>query len=140
MRKLLPITLGLFLVVSNATVPATAATSSANCNQTLKSVRKSLSGVVSFQTNALGNQGQPRGRTKILNIILKDGADLTGATQKLIATRVIKNCTQVAAVSFGVDQTDGANIYGLKKNQIIKFTCVDGGVAKKIVWGEHYCI
>jgi hypothetical protein len=140
MNKLLPIALGLFLVISDATVPATAVTSSASCNQTLKSVRKSLSGVVSFQTNALGNQGQPRGRTKVLNIIFKNGTDLTIAAQKAIATRVIRNCNQIAAVSFGVDQTDGVNIYGLKKNQIIEFTCVDTGIAKKLVWGEHYCI
>jgi hypothetical protein len=144
MNKLLPIALGLFLVISNATVPATtvpatAATSSTKCNQTLKSVKKSLSGVVDFQTSALGNQGQPRGRTKMLNISFKNGMSLTEAVQKAIATRVIRNCTQVASVSFGIYQSDGINIYGLKNNKIIQFTCQEAGVEKKLAWGEYYC-
>jgi hypothetical protein len=140
MNKLLPIALGLLLLVSNASVPATAVTSSTKCNQILKSVRKSLSGVVSFKTNVLGNRGQPRGRTKALNISFKNGADLPEATQKAIATRVIRSCSQIASVSFSLYQSDGGNVFGIKNNQIILFTCVEAGVERKLPWGVNYCL
>ncbi len=140
MNQLLSIALGLSLLMSSANAPVTAATSSANCNQTLKSVRKSLSGVVGFKTNVLGNQGQPRGRTKALDISFRTGSNLPDATQKAIATRVIRSCSQIAAISFGLYQSDAVNIYGLKNNQIIEFACIEPGAAKKPVWGERYCL
>jgi hypothetical protein len=141
MNKLLPIALGISLVVSNASVPSHAVTASAKCNQTLNSVRKSLPGVVSFRVVAVGNQGQPRGRTKGLDITFKDGVNLTNAAQKLIATRVIRSCSQIAYLGFGHYQSDAVTIYGLmKNNQIMEFTCVEAGVEKKLVWGESYCL
>jgi hypothetical protein len=139
MNKLLPIALGLFLVVSNTTVPATAVTSSAKCDQTLKSVKKSLSGMVGFRVAALGNQGQPQGRTKVLYITFKNRSEPSEENRKAIATRVIRNCSQVASVVFNTARKDGSDVYGIKDNQIIQFTCYEERGEKKPVWGEHYC-
>jgi hypothetical protein len=140
MNKLLPIALGLLLVISNGAVPATAATSPSNCNKTLKLVKKSLSEVVTFKTRSLGDQGQPRGRSKALDITFKnDAAFPIKSAQKSIATRVIKSCSQIASVSFGIDQTDAGTVYGLKNGKIIKFTCIEAGGAIKPAWGETYC-
>jgi hypothetical protein len=140
MNTLLPIALGLLLLVSNGSVPVTAATSPSNCNKTLKLVKKSLSEVVTFKTRSLGDQGQPRSRSKALDITFKnDAAFPIESTQKSIATRVIKSCVQIASVSFGIDQTDAGTVYGLKNGQIIKFTCIEAGSTKKPNWGETYC-
>jgi hypothetical protein len=139
MNKLLPITLGLFLVFGNTIVPATAITSSAKCDQTLKSVKKSLSGVVRFRVAALGNQGQPRGRTKVLYITFKDRPTISEENRKVIATRVIRSCSQMASVVFNRAQKDGNDTYGIKDNQIIEFTCHEDREGKKPVWGERYC-
>ncbi len=142
MNKLLSIVCGLLLVISNSSVPATAATSSSSCNNTLKLVKNSLSGVVTFKTRALGNEGQPRGRSKALDITFKNDSDRvfpTESTRRSITTRVIKNCTQIALVSFGVYQTDGGSAYGLKNGRIIQFACREPGEGRKLVWGEVYC-
>jgi hypothetical protein len=142
MNKLLPISLGLLLAISNGAVPATAATPSSSCNNTLKLVKKPLSGVVTFQTRALGNQGQPRGRSKTLNITFKNDNDQVFPTESArmsITTRVIKKCPQIASVSFGIDQTDDGSTYGLKNGRIIRFACQEVGGDSKLDWGEVYC-
>jgi hypothetical protein len=142
MNKLIPIALGLSLVIGNFEMPIMAYPLQQNCNQTLTSVRRSLSKVVMFKQRILGNQGQPRGRSKALDITLAvSKSSPSEATQKSLATRVIKNCSKIASVSFSADQTDGGNIYGIKNNKIIKFTCVEyRGVETKLNWGEYYCM
>jgi hypothetical protein len=142
MNKLLPITLTLLISLGHVVAPASAAPARPQCNSTLKAVRNSLTGVLSFELRNIGNQGQPRGRSQTLDIIFKDiqGQRFpTDASQKVIATRVIKSCTKIAAVIFALEQSDGGNIYGIKNNQIIEFTCVEAGGERKLPWGEMYC-
>jgi hypothetical protein len=141
MNKLIPIALGLSLVIGNSQLPVMASPLQQNCNKTLTSVRRSLVKVVMFKQRALGNQGQPRGRSKALDITLDVSKfSPSEATQKSLATKVIKNCSKIASVSFSANQTDGGNIYGLKNNKIIKFSCVEyRGVEMKLNWGEYYC-
>jgi hypothetical protein len=142
MNKLLPITLTLLIFLASVVAPSSAAPARPKCNSTLKAVRNSLTGVLSFELRNIGNQGQPRGRSQTLDIIFKDVQGQrfpTDASQKAIATRVIRSCAKIASVVFALEQSDGGNIYGIKNNQIIEFTCVDAGGEKKLPWGETYC-
>jgi hypothetical protein len=141
MNKFFPIPLMLFLSIGNVAPPSIAAPARSNCNGTLKSIRSSLAGVVTFKQRNIGNMGQPPGRLQSLDIIFKDEEKFPNDSNKMaIATRVIRNCPRIASVIFGIDQTDAGSIYGIKKGQIIKFaSCVDAGGTKKPTWGETYC-
>lgn len=147
MNKILPVSLGLLLVLSNWSIlPADAGRFSyrdaslprRTCSSTLKSVRSSLRGVRSFTLNSLGKQGQPAGRTKSLDIVsLDDSFEI--AKQLSIATRTIKNCPHIGLVSFGVYKTDGASLYGLVNGQVIEFPCEEDQ-SQPPRWGKNRCI
>ncbi len=141
MNKLFPVTLVLLMSIGNIATPAIAKPDRPNCNSTLQSVKKSLTGVRSFQQDKLDNRGQPRGRTLSFDITLKIDAEFPSDTSQMaIATRVIRNCSKIALVTFAYYQSDGVNTYGIKNGQIIEFTCIDAGSDKKTKWGETYCM
>jgi hypothetical protein len=141
MNNFLPVSLGLFLVLSNWIIlPADAGQSRPSCNSTLKSVRSSLKNIRDVQMNPLGKRGQPAGRTKSLDLIFnKPSAALETAKELSIATRVIKNCSNVGSVSFIEYQSDYGSVYGLVNGKVIEFTCKEK-VLEPARWGEEICL
>lgn len=154
MNKLLPVILALLMSIreypsygiGNTNTPSLALawatariTSHPKCNSTLQSVKKSLTGVMSFEQNSLGDRGQPRGRSQTLDITFKDEASFPNdKIQMAIATRIIQSCSKIASVTFAFYQADGYT-YGIKNGQIIEFTCADASRFKKPAWGEIRC-
>jgi hypothetical protein len=138
MHNFLPVSLGLLLVLSNWSIlPADAGRSRPICSSTLKSVRSSLRGVRSFKLNPLNKQGQPAGRMKSLDIVsLDDSFEIS--KQLSIATRIIKNCSQVGLVTYSVYRTDGGSLFGLVNGQVIEFPCQEDQ-RQPARWGENLC-
>jgi hypothetical protein len=140
MNKIFPVTLLVLMSIGNIATPAIAKPDRSSCDSTLRSIKKSLTGVVIFKQRNMSNEGQPRGRSQALDITFKDDGNVPNNKNRMaIATRIINSCSKIASVSFGIDQTDDGSIYGIKKGQIIKFACIDPGIDKKLNWGETYC-
>lgn len=140
MNKLLPVSIGILLVLSNWSIlPADAGRSRPSCNSALKFVR-TLKGIRDNQLNPLGKQGQPAGRTKSFDLVFNNfDLVLKTETHLSIATRVIKNCSQVGSVSFTGYRTDGGAIYGLKNGRIVEFICLEDQ-SQLPRWGEDRCL
>lgn len=141
MNKFLPVSIGIILGLSNWSIlPAIAGRSNPSCNSTLKSVRSSLKSIRDVQMNPLGKKGQPAGRTKSLDLIFnRPSAPLETAKELSIATRVIKNCSNVGSVSFIEYQSDYGSVYGLVNGEVVEFTCKEN-VLEPARWGEDICL
>jgi hypothetical protein len=141
MNKFLPISLGLLLILSNWSIlSAEAGQSRPSCNSILKSVRSSLKSIRDVQMNPLGKKGQPAGRTKSLDLIFnRPSAPLKTGRELSIATRVIKNCSNVGSVSFIEYQSDYGSVYGLVNGKVVEFTCQENVLAPAR-WGEDICL
>jgi len=61
--------------------------------------------------------------------------------QSSIATEVIRNCSTVGSVIFGLDHSGWSSSIGLMDNgKIEPFECLDHDVANpKLKWGQEYC-
>jgi hypothetical protein len=139
MNKFLPVSFSLLLVLSNWSIlPADAGRSRPSCNSALKFVQ-TLKGIRNTKLYPLGKQGQPAGRTMSLNLVFNNDSVLKTITHLSIATRVIKNCSQIGSVSFSGYRTDGGTEYGLKNGQIIEFICLEDQ-RQLPRWGEDRCL
>jgi hypothetical protein len=92
----------------------------------------------------------PSNRPFIYSIIMNGlGGENTMNSPKImqeIGSRIITYCPSVAAVTFGIDQTDWGQMVGIVNNEKIEeFKCVDSDPRKrtpntKLQWGTRICL
>ncbi|MDF5721507.1 MAG: hypothetical protein PUP91_13710 [Rhizonema sp. PD37] len=87
----------------------------------------------------------PKDSTQMLITTIKPQDDKilsNGLLQKQLFNKVYKACSDVAAITLGVQQSGNDSTVGvpLTGTQPILFTCIqEGGTSKKLQWGTKYC-
>ena len=69
-------------------------------------------------------------------------ADILSSSQFMntVSDQVITQCQPVSLVEFQMNDTDWSEVYGLVRDEVVAFECVEAGVGASVVWGQTYCL
>ncbi|RAM53277.1 MAG: hypothetical protein C6Y22_01675 [Hapalosiphonaceae cyanobacterium JJU2] len=125
---------------------------SSKCAATLQSVKNQITQgrrvkVVDISKDDISKdyQSYPENRPFRYLFVLRGAATesvlLSNKLLTSLSRDILTNCSDISKVTFGLDETDHLETFGLiSENKIDAFQCVDPGTYKKLPWGYVVCL